>query len=64
MAKHTFVTRCVEAGIELIIISNIVGTTTRVLEKTYAHILLEFQNKELIKLNNYYKENEIIKHAN
>ena len=64
MTKHTFVTRCVEAGIELITISNIVGTTTRVLEKTYAHILLEFQNKELIKLNNYYKENAIIKQNN
>ncbi len=59
MTKHTFVTRCIEAGIELLTISKLVGTSTRVLEKTYAHILLEFQNKELETLNNYYKNNEL-----
>lgn len=59
MTKHTFVTRCIEAGIKLLTISNIVGTSTRVLEKTYAHILLEFKNKELEALNNYYKNNEL-----
>ena len=59
MTKHTFVTRCIEAGIDLITISNIVGTTVRVLEKTYAHILLEFTVQELGKLNEYYKEKQI-----
>ena len=59
MTKHTFVTRCIEAGIKLLTISNIVGTSIRVLEKTYAHILLEFRNKELEVLNNYYKNNQL-----
>lgn len=59
MTKHTFVTRCIEAGMKLLTISEIVGTSVRVLEKTYAHILLEFKNKELETLNNYYKHNEL-----
>ena len=59
MTKHTFVTRCIEAGIKLLTISQIVGTSTRVLEKTYVHILLELRNRELEALNNYYKNNEL-----
>lgn len=59
MTKHTFVTRCFEAGMNLSTVSQLVGTTVRVLEKTYAHVLSEFKNKQLEKLNDYYKENNL-----
>lgn len=59
MCKHTFVSRCIEAGIKLITISSLVGTSTTELEKTYVHILNKFRNKELENLTTYYKENNI-----
>ena len=59
MTKHTFITRNIEAGIKTLTISNIVGTTPRVLEKTYAHILRDFRNKELETLNKYYETNKL-----
>ena len=56
MTKHTFVSRCIEAGIQLITISRLVGTSIQELERTYAHILDRFKNTELDKLQKYYKE--------
>ena len=56
LTKHTFVSRCIEAGIQLITISRLVGTSIQELERTYAHILDRFKNTELDKLQQYYKE--------
>lgn len=59
MTKHTFVSRCIEAGIQLITISKLVGTSVQELEKTYVHILDRFRNTELEKLSEYYKEMDL-----
>lgn len=49
MTKHTAVTRMVELGIRLEVISVLVGTSVEVLRKTYAHILDDFVEKEIEK---------------
>ena len=45
MTKHTAVTRMIENGIRIEVISAIVGTSVEVLRKTYAHILDDFIEK-------------------
>ena len=49
MMKHTAVTRMIENGIDIYVISALVGTTVEVLRKTYAHILDDFIQKEIKK---------------
>ena len=41
-------------------IADIIGDNIEQLLNTYAHILKRFKNKELDKLHNYYKNNNII----
>lgn len=63
MTKHTAVSRMIEKGINIYVISAIVGTSVEVLYKTYAHIFDDFIEKEIEKsklkngtdlnLNNY-----------
>lgn len=60
MTKHTFVTRCIEAGMQLITISKLVGTSVRELEKTYAHVLDKFIEGELKGLRKHLENNKII----
>ena len=59
MLKHTAVTRMVENGIDIYVISEIVGTSVRVLSNTYAHILNDFIDKEIEKSKNNRKSNNI-----
>lgn len=49
MTKHTAVTRMIENGIRIEVISAIVGTSVEVLRKTYAHILDDFIEREIEK---------------
>lgn len=49
MMKHTAVTRMIENGIRIEVISVIVGTSVEVLRKTYAHILDDFIESEIEK---------------
>lgn len=49
MMKHTGVTRMIENGIRIEVISKLVGTTVEVLRKTYAHILDDFVENEIEK---------------
>ncbi len=49
MMKHTAVTRMIENGIRIEVISVIVGTSVEVLRKTYAHILDDFIEQEIEK---------------
>lgn len=49
MTKHTFVTRLIELGMNIYAISKLVGTSREVLEKTYAHILDDFVQREIEK---------------
>ena len=49
MTKHTGVTRMKENGMDIYVISKLVGTSVRVLTKTYAHIFDDFVEKEINK---------------
>lgn len=63
MTKHTAVSRMIERGINIYVISAIVGTSVKVLYETYAHIFDDFIEKEIersklingtdLSLNNY-----------
>lgn len=61
MTRHTFTTRCIEAGMDLLMIAKLLGhVDTKQIEKTYGHILAKYRNRNLNKLNSYYIENNII----
>lgn len=59
-ARHSFVTRCLEAGMKVETIAELIGDTVEQVQKTYAHILKRFKEDELSKLHNYYDEKNII----
>jgi len=49
--RHTFATRCFEAGIPLEVISKELGhSDVSVTARTYVHLLPDFQTKEMLKL--------------
>jgi len=58
-ARHSFVTRCLEAGLKVETIADLIGDTVEQVQKTYAHILPRFRDDELSKLHNYCEENDI-----
>lgn len=57
MTKHTFITRCIESPVELQVISKLVGTGIQVLERTYAHVLTQYRDTELLNLVEEYEKN-------
>lgn len=59
MIKHTGVTRMLESGIDIYAISKIVGTSVRVLTKTYAHILDDFVDSEIKKAKKVRENNNL-----
>lgn len=59
MTKHTGVTRMKENGVDIYVISKLVGTSVRVLTKTYAHIFDDFVEKEIEKSKLVRQENEL-----
>lgn len=59
-ARHSFVTRCLEAGMNIETIADIIGDNIEQVLDTYAHILKRFKDDELDKLHNYYEKNNII----
>lgn len=50
MTKHTAVTELIESDMNIYVISEIVGTSVNVLQKTYAHVLDSFVKKEIEKV--------------
>lgn len=58
-ARHSFVTRCLEAGLKVETIADLIGDTVEQVQKTYAHILPRFKDDETSKLHNYYEKNNI-----
>ena len=58
-ARHSFVTRCLEAGMRIDTIAKLIGDTVEQVRKTYAHILPQFENEELELLHTYYKNKNI-----
>lgn len=63
MMKHTAVTRMIEAGIDIYVISGIVGTSVEILKETYAHILDEFVQREIKKSIKARKETNLTLNA-
>lgn len=59
-ARHSFVTRCLEAGLKVETIADLIGDTVTQVQETYAHILKKFRQDELSNLHNYYKNNNLI----
>ncbi len=61
MTRHTFTTRCIEAGMDLMVIAKLLGhSSTAQIEKTYGHILDKYINRNLDELRNYYEENKLL----
>lgn len=61
MTRHTAITRLIEMGTNLMVIASLVGhTSTRQIEETYGHILLNFQNWQLDHPGEYYKKEDLI----
>ncbi|MBR3697551.1 MAG: site-specific integrase [Clostridia bacterium] len=61
MTRHTFTTRCIESGMDLMTIANLLGhTTTLQIEQTYGHILDKYKRQKLDGLRDYYKENKLL----
>ncbi len=57
MCRHTGATRMIEAGMDLLVIANILGhTDDRQIRETYGHILNRYKNKQLKNSRSYYKK--------
>lgn len=53
--RHTFTTRCLESGIDIVTISKMLGhTTTRLTADTYSHLLDEYKATETEKIRKAY----------
>lgn len=58
MTRHTFTTRCIESGMDLLMLSKLLGhVDTKQIEKTYGHILNRYRDENIYRLQNYYNEN-------
>lgn len=61
MTRHTFTTRCIESGMDLMVLAKLLGhSSTAQIEKTYGHILDKYRNQNLDGLRNYYQENKLL----
>lgn len=59
--RHTYGTRCVEAGMRAVALQRLMGhTDVSITLNTYTSIFNKYKEAELEKLNNYYINNEII----
>lgn len=60
--RHTYGTRCVEAGMRAVALQRLMGhTDVSVTLNTYTSVFNKYKESELEKVNNYYINNEIIK---
>lgn len=57
MCRYTAATRMIEAGMDLLVIANILGHTDDTqIRETYGHILNRYKNRQLQNCRDYYKE--------
>ena len=60
MLRHTYATRCIEAGMNAAVLQKLLGhKDIKITMNTYAEVFDRFQNKELDKLNDYLLQNNI-----
>ena len=59
--RHTFGTRCIEAGMRAVALQRLMGhTDVSVTLNTYTSVFNKYKESELEKVNNYYLDNEIV----
>ena len=54
--RHTFATRCLEAGISVKYLQKLLGHSTTRMTDRYTHLLSDFENDENKKINDYYNK--------
>lgn len=60
MCRHTGATRMIEAGMDLLVIANILGhVDDSQIKETYGHILARYRNKQLRNSRAYYKQQHL-----
>ena len=60
--RHTFATRCVEAGMRAVALQRLMEhSDVRITLNVYTSVFNKYKNSELEKVNNYYMNNEIFK---
>jgi len=60
--RHTYGTRCIEAGMRAVALQRLMGhQDVSVTLNTYTSVFNKYKEDELEKVNNYYKDNEIIR---
>ena len=60
MLRHTFATRCIEAGMRAVALQRLMGhSDVSVTLNIYTSVFHKYKNAELEKVNNYYMSNEI-----
>lgn len=58
MLRHTYATRCIEAGMSPVVLQRLLGhKDISITLNTYTSVLNQFKNDEIIKLDNYLNEN-------
>lgn len=55
--RHTFATRCLEAGISVKYLQKLLGHSTSRMTDRYTHLLIEFEKEENKKIEEFYKNN-------
>lgn len=59
--RHTYGTRCIEAGMRAVALQRLMGhTDIAITLNTYTSVFNKYKEAELEKVNNYYMDNEII----
>ena len=59
--RHTYGTRCIEAGMRAVALQRLMGhTDISVTLNTYTSVFNKYKESELEKVNNYYMENELL----
>ena len=63
--RHTYGTRCIEAGMAPVVVQRLMGhTDVSITLNTYTSVFDKFKEKEIEKVNKYYMEENMLKSVN